>query len=406
VTSAGQAGNWESVPTMSCHECGADAPAGAFCGKCGATTSPQRRGGPAWLRIGAYAAAPNERVARPWVSSSLFPHLPRSSRSAFRLGLIVLVVLLVVFALLRWQPPMIGISTLGLPLLFLIYLREEDAFKAHYAGTLVVTAVLGVGIGVGWALTTNAIYTRTYDDVIGAPTTPVGELVNEVAIPIATLLLMLVPVIAVRLWRPGVRESLDGFVIGSLGALFFTAAATFTQAAPEFATGLVAESRPMEGLLALVAVRGVAAPLTAAALGGMVGAALWFMPRADSEHMRHWYSPTSVVPAVGVAALAYVGQGLIDNAWISYAEIVVLYAVIAVSALLALRIVLHCALLCEAPEESHPNEPVLCPECDHVVPELTFCANCGVAANAASRSSRRARRTERPIPIDAAPEGR
>jgi hypothetical protein len=406
LTADGPPGGWESLPTTECHQCGTDVPAGAFCAACGATLSPQRGGWPARLRLKAYSAAPNQHVLLPWVTSSIFPRLPRQSRSAFRLALIVLVVLLAVFALLRWQPPLIGISSVGLPLLFLIYLRETDAFKDQSMVTLALTAALSIGLGIGWALATNAIWARTYDDVLGTPMTTTERSINLLAIPIGGVLLVLGLVAVMRLWRPGVRESLDGFVIGALAALCFTAAGILTRAAPEFATGLVDKDIPMAALLALAAIRGIAAPLTAAAVGGMVGATLWFRPRTEPTDVRHWYSLTSAAPALTVALLVYLGQNLIDYAWISYGEIVALYAVITVLAVLSLRIVLHCTLLHEASDATSQNEAVLCPQCDHVVPDRAFCANCGIAANAASRTSRRGRRTERPTRIDLPPEGR
>ena len=70
-------------------------------------------------------------------------------------------------------------------------------------------------------------------------------------------------------------------MIGALGALTFTAAATLTRLAPQFATGLVTR-RPISGLIVEAGIRGVAVPLTAAAVGGLIGAALWFT--AAHEH--------------------------------------------------------------------------------------------------------------------------
>ena len=69
---------------------------------------------------------------------------------------------------------------------------------------------------------------------------------------------------------------MDGFVIGALGAISFTAAATLTRLAPQFATGVIAGDRPTSVLLVQAGVQGVAVPLTAASMGGLVGAALWF----------------------------------------------------------------------------------------------------------------------------------
>ncbi len=398
-------GGWDSLPTMACRSCGSEVPAGTYCGLCGAAERSTRWGGPARWRFGAYAAAPNEHVLLPALTTSIFPHAPRRSRWAFRAALLVLLVLLVAFALLRWQPPLIGLSAIGLPLLFVLHLRETDAFRDQSVLTLGATAVSSLGLGVGWSMTTDAIWKQTYDDVLGTPMTAGDRLINLLAIPVVSVLLLLVPVVLIRLLRPGPREALDGFVIGALAALCFTAAGVLTRAAPEFANGLVAEDFPTNAILTLAVVRGVAAPVTAAAVGGMVGATLWFRRRTDIP-VGHWYSLTSPVPAVAIGALAYVAQNRIDYAWISYAQIVGLYAVITALALVALRIVLHQTLLLETPDEPNPTEPVLCPQCEHVVPDVTFCANCGVAAHAASRTSRANRRGHRPVPVTAASDGR
>ena len=376
----------ESLSAKTCGECGRDVPAGRFCDACGATLSRRRGDGrPRW-RLRAYAAAPDEHVLWPSVTTALLTQLPRRSRRAFRLSLVVLLVLLVGFVLLKWQPPLIGLSALGLPLLFVVYLRETSAFEELSVVALAVSAGLGSALGVGWALATDAIWARTYDDVLGTPMTPTESLINLVIIPIAGLLLTLVPVAVLRARRPETAKSLDGFVLGALAALGFTAAGILTRAAPEFANGLVSKDFPMDALWALAAIRGVATPLTAAAVGGMVGATLWFRLRTDPAFERHWYSPAAPGPAIVIALLAYGGQNLIDYAWISYTQIVVLYAGIALLALLALRIVLHATLLGEKSDGIDGGEAMPCPQCEHVVPDRGFCPNCGYALNAARRN--------------------
>ena len=72
---------------------------------------------------------------------------------------------------------------------------------------------------------------------------------------------MLVPAVVVRLTRPPTRESLDGFMIGALGALTFTAAATLTRLAPQFTTGMIARSRPMSWLIVEAGIRGYRGPV-------------------------------------------------------------------------------------------------------------------------------------------------
>ena len=168
----------------------------------------------------------------------------------------------------------------------------------------------------------------------------------------------------------------------------------------------MASDHPRDALFTLVAIRGIAAPLTATAVGGMVGATLWFRRRPDgaSTWYRSWL--TSPVTAGSVALLIYLAQNAIEYAWITYVEIVGLYAAVAVLALLALRVVLHCALLGEVSDGASPDQPVLCQQCEHVVPDLAFCVNCGISANGATRSSRRERRSSRPVPVDVTHDGR
>jgi hypothetical protein len=116
--------------------------------RCGAYLSPQRGDWAKSLRIRAHAAAPGEHVLRLSVVSSLFPRLPSRCVSAFRLGLAALLAVLVVCALLRWQPPLIALSTVGLPLVFLTYLRLSDVYYDLPVRTLVVTALLAIALGI------------------------------------------------------------------------------------------------------------------------------------------------------------------------------------------------------------------------------------------------------------------
>jgi hypothetical protein len=54
-------------------------------------------------------------------------------------------------------------------------------------------------------------------------------------------------------------------------------------------------------------------------------------------------------------------------------------------------------LLHESHDAIEADEPLLCPNCGHVVPDMAFCPACGVATHASSRSSRSARRRRRPV---------
>ncbi len=392
----------DGVPTMHCAVCERDVPAGAFCRTCGAHLSPQRGNARGVLRPGAYAAAPGEHVLRLSVASSLFPHLPHRSRAPFRVALAVLFFVLLAFALLGWQAPLIAVSALGFPLLFLLYLHESDIDDDLPVSSLVLTAALGVGLGVGWALLTGAIVADSYDVALSEGTTEGQSIIAGLVIPAGSAVLLVLPAVVVRLLRPATRESLDGFVIGALGAIAFTASATLTRSAPQFATGWTAEGRPVSGLLAQAGIQGVALPLTAAALGGLVGVALWFSRPADQ---RRRPAVVLLVASFLVVLGLYVGLGLMEVASITNGLHFGLHLLFAVFALLALRVGVQSALLHETHDAIDPGAQVLCPHCDHVVPDAAFCPNCGVATHAASRTARATRRARDGIGVPAARPG-
>ena len=384
------------VPTTECRVCQADVPAGEYCGLCGCHLTRRRGEGPDWLRIRAFGAAPSEHLLRPSLASSLFPQLPPRSRTVFRAGLAVVFVALVAFALLRLPAALVTVAALGFPFLFVLYLHESDGFADITGRSWVLTGVLGVGLGAGWVLLTGATMARSYGIALGASIVGARMLSYGVGIPLGGVVLMLLPAVVVRLLRPPTREALDGFMIGAFGALTFTAAATLTRLAPQFGTGVVS-TRPMDSLIVEAGIRGVAVPLTAAAAGGLIGAALWFT-RPPSKAGQHPGVVRALLVAFAIAILGvYLGLGLIDVSHFPQVLMLVLYLVVAAVALFLLRVGLQLALLHEAHDDIQSDEPLLCPNCGHVVPDMAFCPACGVATRASSRSSRAARREVRPV---------
>jgi hypothetical protein len=386
--------------TMECRVCQTDVPAGEFCGLCGDYLTPHRGNGPSWLRIRAYGAAPGEHLLLPSLASSLFPQLPHRSRMPFRVVLILVLLALVTFATLRMPPAVITVAALGLPLLFVLYLRETDAQRDLPTRTLLLTAALGIAIGVGWVLLTGAMVARSYGVPLGAGIAGDRIVREGLGVSVGGLIVMLVPAVVVRLTRPPTRESLDGFMIGALGALTFTAAATLTRLAPQFATGMISRNRPINSFIIEAGIRGLAVPFTAAAVGGLVGAALWFTRPANKADQHTGYIRAVLALFAASVIAVYAALGLVDVAGIPQALQLVIHLSVAVVALLLLRIGLHLALLHEAHDEIHSDEPLLCPHCDHVVPDMAFCPACGVATRAASRSSRTERRRTRPTSTD------
>jgi hypothetical protein len=382
----------QARPTMHCRVCRAEVPTAAFCGACGAHLYHLPGNGPDWLRARAYAAAPEEQVLRLSVVTTLFPHLPPHSRSAFRAGLAGLVLVLIALALQHWQAALIAVSAFGVPLIFQFYMRECHAYRDLRMWRVLLTLVAGAGLGVGWALLTGPLLAGSSLKTLGVNHSATLRIAEGLAVPVGGALLMLVPAVLLRLLRRPTRESLDGFLIGAAGALAYTAAATLTRAAPQLATGLVARDRTAGSLLVQAGITGLAMPVIAAAAGGIVGAALWFTRRTDPPRQPRRPIRIVLLPALAVVAAIYVSVGLVDVSGLPQGLQLGLQLLIAAFAVLALRAALHTALLHEAPDVTE-RKPLLCSHCRHVVPDMAFCPNCGVAARASSRWSRNARRT-------------
>ena len=379
-----------AVATVECRRCAVEVPAGNFCGLCGCHPDAEPGKSPVWLRAGTFGAAPNEGVLRPALASSLFPQLPTRSRVPFRVTLFIAAAGLILAAVLRLPALGIAISALGLPLLFVLYLRASAADRDVPRVSLTLAGMLGALLGAAWVVVSGQIVARTYG-VPMAVGLALHHLLREgMLIPAAGMVLMILPTVMIRLVRPGSRDSLDGFVIGALAGLCFSAAATLVRLAPQVATGLIAHARPVMGLVVEVVLCGVTVPITAAAAGGMVGIALWFRPPIKAHHDGRVRLVLMVLAAA--ALLLHVGVGVIDIVGLPQNTMLLIHLTATLMALLALRLVLQLALLHEAHDPIAQDEPLLCPFCEMVVPDMAFCPACGAATRASSRESRRERR--------------
>ena len=118
-------------------------------------------------------------------------------------------------------------------------------------------------------------------------------------------------------------------------------------------------------------IRGIAVPLTAAAVGGLIGAALWFTRPPSKAHQHRNYVRAGHRRDRPSAVMAlYAALGLVDVARIPQLLQLAVHLTLAALALLALRVGLHLALLHEAHDEIRSDEPILCTECGHVVPDM------------------------------------
>lgn len=375
------------MPTVECRVCRTDVPAGTFCGQCGAYLSPS--GGSGWLRLRAYCAG-GEHLLRPSVVSSLFPQLPRRSRASFRLAVGVLVVAVVACALLRLPAAMNALAAFGVPLLFVAYLRKSVDFHDVPVRTLLLTAASGAGLGVAWTLTTGTVVAREYDVPMGVDLPQFRIMRDGIGIPLGAMLLMLTPAAVVRLLGKRTPNPLGGFAIGALGALGFTAAATLSRLSPQFDDGMVDHDRPLSGLLVQAGIQGVAVPLTAAATGALAGVALWFTPSSDDTPHGQRHVRTALALTTASIPACFVVLGLIDVAPVPQIWILAVHLVVMGLAILALRIGLQLALLCETHDAANADASLSCSQCGRTVADMAFCSNCGVAIRALSQPADRA----------------
>ena len=385
---------------MHCRVCSANVPDGVFCGNCGAHLNPQPGDGPVWLRPRAYCAAPNEHVLRPAITSSLFPHLSQISRAPFALGLVFIVVAMAVAIQLRLPAAMIAFATLGLPLLYLVYRFQTRVYHEVPLATLLTTIALGLVSGVGFVLLTDEMVTRTVGSAFEGELAGSRVLRDGMGVAEGDILAMLLPILLIRYFRPGRLESLQGFVIGGIGALSYSAAATFTRLVPQLSAGPVGAGKPVQWLVVESAIRGLTVPITALCAGGLVGAALWFTRPAAGPRL----SRGAVVALLSVFSVLVLGNvavvGAIDVAGLPQLSLLGWHIAMALIAVVSLRAGLQVALLHEATEPA-TYIPELCLHCRNVVPDMPFCPSCGASSHATSHALRVRQRQVSPLPDDA-----
>jgi len=296
---------------------------------------------------------------------------------------------------------MIAFATLGLPLLYLVYRFATGVYHEVPLPTLLLTVGLGVVAGVGFVFLADDLVVRTTGSPFEGDLAGRRVLRDGLGIAEAGVLAMIAPILIVRLTRPGRLESLQGFVIGGIGALSFTAAATFTRLAPQLSAGPVATGKSVQWLVVESAIRGLTVPITALCAGGLVGAALWFTRPAEGSRL----SRGAVVGLLVVFSVLVLGNygivGAIDVVGLPQLQILAWHIAMALVAVVSLRAGLQITLLHEAGDQAS-LAPEICLHCRNVVPDMAFCPSCGASAHTTSRALRI--RQQQVAPLDGAVE--
>lgn len=323
--------------------------------------------------------------------SSLFPQLPPRSRTQFRVGLAAAGIAVLAFAVLRWQAAVVAAAIFGLPIVFAVYLHEIGVRRSPMGRYFVLSAILALGLGVGWALVAGPIVADAYSAALGGRLSAGQLLLCGIAIPATFGLVMIAPAALVWLVDRSPGESLDGFTIGAVGATVANAAVTATLLAPQLAMGVTASDHSVGGLVAQALVEGVTWPLGAVAVGGVFGIAMWFTP-ADGAPSRLRRRVVVLGAVLGAEAFC-MAVGVVDVAPIPTSIYIALQLLIAVTAVLAVRIVITEALLHEKTDDL-AGQHFSCAECGRPV-ERAFCGECGAATRAVAPGLRTA--TQEPL---------
>jgi RNA polymerase subunit RPABC4/transcription elongation factor Spt4 len=371
------------LATIACPYCDVVVPDARFCGACGAHLVQE--GFRASQRLHAYAAFPDEPVFRLSVVTSLFPHLSHRAKAPFRVGFAVFLVLLLIFALAGTSAPLIAVSALSVPLLFLLYIWEVDPYEGSFLPPTFICLLLGAGLGAGWAIIGGSYVDKALIPSLASSLTSNSAIVAAIAVPAIGQLLMCVPLVVVRRLQKGPIESLDGFVAGATGALGFTLAATIDLMSPWLSNGQLTHEAFLSNATQVI-LRGVTLPLISAMATGFIGMAYWTKNGSRPTSARGLWL-TSPALALVLALLVQVGLGFTDIAALPDATLILIHVGAFGLLTMAMRVGMHYVLLHEAHDVTI-GPPRVCANCSHLVPTMAFCPQCGVAERAIARPHR------------------
>jgi hypothetical protein len=340
--------------------------------------------------MGAFAAAPNERVLGPSLVSTLFPRLPRSHLGTFRIGLALGIGLVGGLTVAGLYPVALAVAAAIVPALIVVYVYAVDVYEDEPLAVLGATVLWGVVTGALFGVVSTGLATVTP----GANATPADALLRGVVLPIIGGALALVgPLFLVR--RPAFNDVLDGVIFGAASGSAFIGAQTLAGAGDLLSGGLRPVGAVGTWLVQLFTV-GVAQPILSASVAAIVAGTVWLRVRAPTRDRAAMgrFSDPFVAIVLGGLLLAAAGLGRL-----LLAPLVGLpgIAALAILSLIWMRLLIHLGLMQEA-AEIEIGDPITCPECGALTPYHTFCVKWGIARRALPRLRRPAEPVSEPEP--------
>jgi hypothetical protein len=303
-------------------------------------------------------------VAAPNVLSTLLPRLTHERLHAFRWGLIAGVVVVTVMAATGLVVPAIWAAALLVPVLYLAYLREADVYAA--APVLVLAATVLAGAVVGAALTAAG-------DALGVGLGAGGVVLLGVGIAVVAELLK--PAVPLLLLRARFPSTVDGLVFGVAAGVGYALAQALVNLSGALA-GVSLRVAPSGWTFTLLSV-GLLVPLLHGSCSGLVAAALWRPRGGRDAALRAAGLPLAITADVVFTA----GSEILDDAGLSPLFVLIWQAVVVAAVLIAVRMLLHAAVLDEGTELG--LREVRCHVCGRTVEAAAFCPHCGASVTGA-----------------------
>jgi ribosomal protein L32 len=360
-----------------CSSCGGQTPEGNFCVRCGAPLaagfSGQSRG------RSQFAAAPNEGVARPAVVSTLFPRLPRDSRSSFRLALGLGTVAVIVLAALRLFPVALIAAALLFPTIVVLYLVDANIYEDEPIWVMGLTIGWGAAAGIAFGLLALAVEPSLGSVIVNG--TSQYLVVQGLVLPFCGFFVLLLgPLILFRYQR--FNDILDGVAFGATAAAWFSGAQAITYGIHLIGAGLRPGGAVLPWIWRLLSLA-VGMPVLTMGAASAACAALWLRyrsPARDANALGALGHPAVALPLAGLLVMGgAVGETFLPaGGWLAW---LAAFDVVAVS---LLRRAIHVGLL-EESAETPIGGALICPNCGHLTARHTFCSQCGISLQASPK---------------------